>query len=213
MGCCLIHESLTKANKVFKIYPVEFCFLTSPCLLLSNLKFTLCHCRNRSILFSAGGDFTGMRLPRSENHWGPPWRLSPSPSISLARLILPWWLLLSKQTDTSTRWTEVGNTHTCVHTHGHVHIDSYLYFYIYPRILKTMNSYQYNQYQYSATASVLVFSVSVFVIPWDTWTCRFISFIKYRKFLALISSNILCAPFSFSLGTLAPWMEGQVGVS
>ena len=27
MGCCLIHESLNKANKMFKMYSVEFCFL------------------------------------------------------------------------------------------------------------------------------------------------------------------------------------------
>lgn len=28
MGCCLIHELLNKANKRFKIYPAEFCYLT-----------------------------------------------------------------------------------------------------------------------------------------------------------------------------------------
>ena len=28
MGCCSIHESLNKANKIFKIYSIEFYFLT-----------------------------------------------------------------------------------------------------------------------------------------------------------------------------------------
>lgn len=28
MGCCLIHDSLNKANEIFKFYLFEFCFLT-----------------------------------------------------------------------------------------------------------------------------------------------------------------------------------------
>lgn len=35
--CCLIHESLNKANKIFKMYAVEFCFVTV-CIRVSLLK-------------------------------------------------------------------------------------------------------------------------------------------------------------------------------
>ena len=30
MGCCLNHELLNKAKKIFKVHSVEFCFLTRP---------------------------------------------------------------------------------------------------------------------------------------------------------------------------------------
>ena len=39
MGCCQNHESLNKTNKILKIYPVVFCFLT-PYIQLNNSSFT-----------------------------------------------------------------------------------------------------------------------------------------------------------------------------
>lgn len=55
--------------------------------------------------------------------------------------------------------------------------------------------------------SVNFFEFILLGVYWAAWMCVFVPFIRFGKFLAIISSNIFFTPFSLSLSSVTPLID------